>query len=163
MIDIVNFYKEKVDKWNADQKCGLCYSFGAPLFNSEVNIQQTEGCCVNVFLTNIRVRSNFNQTTDKMLGYKLIDSYILSFELNFLTQGELGVNNYNEIIGHPIEGSKWETTFKPLLNCFGCAENQCETIDGFGGYNKWEVELVHNYLDKVYNGIKVRAEIIIKK
>jgi len=162
MIDIVNFYKDKVQQWNDENKCGFCYSFGAPLFNSELNIQQIENCCLNVFLTNIRTRSVYQQNSDNFFGRRILNSCIIAFDLYLILPSELGINNYNEISGHPIEESKWETIFKPLLDCFGCGVNQCETIDGFMGYQKWEANLVHNYLDNVYNGIKVSAEIEIK-
>lgn len=162
MIDIVDFYKNKVVQWNAENKCGFCYEFGAPLFNSEINIQQqkSDNCCVNVFIVNFRYRTVY--TLQANAGYRIADKNIISFDLYLLTKSQLGINNYNEISGHPIEESKWETIFKPLLDCFGVGKNQCEEMVGFIGYQKWEAGLVHNYLDSVYNGIKISVEVETK-
>jgi hypothetical protein len=158
MIDIVKYFKEKVDVWNAENKCGLCFDFAAPLFNSEINIQQTENCCVNVFLTNINVRTNYTETNFGIVK----NDCIISFDLFFLVKKPLGTNNYNEVTGYPITESKWEKIFKPLLNCFGTGENVCENIDGFKGYINYNATLVQNYLDETYQGLKIRADIKIK-
>lgn len=160
---IVDFYKNKVDEWNANGHCGFdCFKFGAPLQTSHINIQQQEDCCVQVFLTDIRYRSIYSNT-QIFNGYNTLDKCAVSFNLWILVPSELGVNNYNEILGHPITESKWETIFEPLLDCFGCGANQCEQIDNFLGYTKWSVDLVHNYADMVYDGIKISGEIEIDK
>lgn len=161
MFDIVDFFKEQTAKWNDEQKCGFCYTFGAPLFNSEINVQQTEDCCMQVFLSNISVKSIYNQNINNFNGIKQLEQCIYSFELHLLKQVPMGINNYNEIQNHPIEESKWQTIFKPLLNCFGCGINECSDIDTFVGYNNYNVSLVHNYLDNNYNGIKINASITI--
>ena len=157
MIDIVKYFKEKVDVWNTENKCGLCFEFGSPLFNSEINIQQTDNCCVNVFLVNVGTRTVFKEANFGIIK----DYYTISFEMYFLVKKPIGINNYNEITGYPITESKWETIFKPLLNCFGTGENVCENIDGFKGYINYNATLVQNYLDESYQGLKVRAEIKI--
>jgi hypothetical protein len=160
MFDIVDFFKEQTEKWNEQERCNFCYSFGAPLFNSELNVQQTDDCCVQVFLANISVKSNFAQQVG-MRGYKELISCVYTFDLYLLKQVPMGQNNYNEIANHPIEESKWENIFKPLLNCFACGINECNEIVFFGGYNNYNVSLVDNYLDNNYNGIKITASIII--
>jgi hypothetical protein len=161
MFDIVDFFKEQTEKWNEQERCNFCYSFGAPLFNSELNVQQTDDCCIQVFLSNISVKSFYTENKNQFYGFKQLEKCVYTFDLYLLKQVPMGQNNYNEIANHPIEESKWENIFKPLLNCFGCGINECNDISNFAGYNNYSVSLVHNYLDNNYNGIKITASIII--
>ena len=161
MFDIVDFFKGQTEKWNEEQRCGFCYSFAAPLFNSEMNVQQTDDCCIQVFLSNISVKSFYIENKNQFYGFKQLEKCVYTFDLYLLKQMPLGINNYNEIQFHPIEESKWETLFSKLLNCFGCGINECNDILNFAGYNNYNVSLVHNYLDSNYNGIKITASIII--
>jgi hypothetical protein len=160
-MDIINFYKEKVARWNAESKCGFCYSFGAPLTNSAMNIQQLENCCLNVFITNLRLKTKFYKNTMNNKMQK--DSCIYAFDLWFLKQVPLGLNNYIEISGYSIDDSIYESILKPLLECFGCGDNQCESDPNFLGYTKYEVQTVLNYLDNNFCGIKCSVEVEIKK
>lgn len=164
-MNIVQYFKDKVDLYNQEQRCGFCYEFSAPLFENKSNEyqQQNDECCVKVFITNLRLRSLFDNSTDKILGYSLSNKCAYSFDLYFLKSSRMDINNYNEISGHPIEESKWNTIFEPLLNCFGCIVNECTDIDNLQGYTKWETVLVNNYLDQNYDGIKISAELIIQR
>lgn len=161
-MNIVEHFKEKVTQWNAEQKCGFCFEFGAPLDESTLNKQQTENCCVNVFITDISMRSGYSNK-EGFNGSKVLKSCFYSFNLWFLVKSDLGTNNYNEILGHSIEESKWETIFNPLLECFGCGVNVCESADNFAGYTRYGASLVHNNTSNVYDGIKVNAEVEILK
>lgn len=157
-MDIVEFWKDQVDLWNEQNKCGLCWEFSAPLVTSQINIvQQEETCCVNVFLTDIRFREvkNRNTTTGLMIG----KSCVWTFSLYVLKKENLGVNNYNEIKDHPIEESKWDTIFKPIIDCLGC-DNILDTCELLGVTNvnvdmASDAVLIHNYLDANYNGWKL--------
>lgn len=156
-MDIVKFWKEQVDLWNENNKCDLCWEFSAPLVNSQMNIVQNEKCCVNVFLTDLKFREikEYNQTT----GLVTRSRCVWNVTVHFLVQGKLGINNYNEIKDHSIEESKWETIFKPIIDCIGCGNilDACEIL----GLSNLKVEmasdavLVHNYLDNNYNGWRV--------
>lgn len=156
-IDIVNFWKQQTDIWNEENKCGLCWQFSAPLVNSQINIVQTESCCVNVFLTDIKFREikQRNATT----GLVTNKTCVWTFSLWCLVQTDLGINNYNEIKNYPIEQSKWDTIFKPLIDCLGC-DNILDTCEILGVTNvnvdmNTDATLIHNYLDNNYNGWKI--------
>jgi len=61
-MDIVDFWSKQITIWDENNKCGLCWSFGAPLVSSQLNIEQSipgKECCVNVFLTDITFREAF--------------------------------------------------------------------------------------------------------
>lgn len=156
MFDLVSFWKAQTDKWNEDEKCGLCFEFSAPLVASQINIVQSETCCVNIFLTDLQFREDkiYNPITGLLTSNKCI----WTFNLYALVQSELGVNNYNEIKEHPIEESKWNTVFYPLIDCLGC-QNILDFCTLIG--KQLEVKqngnavLIHNYLDSAWNGWKI--------
>ncbi len=156
-MDIVNFWKRQIDLWNDENKCGFCWNFHAPLVNSQINIVNSENCCVSVFLTDLKFRE-VTQRNEKT-GFVSSKKCVWTFSLYALIKSPVGINNYNEIINHPIEESKWENIFKPLINCLGCnnllsycdiLELQNVLVDMNG-----DATLVHNYLDENYNGWKV--------
>jgi hypothetical protein len=155
MINIVNFWKQQTDKWNEDNKCGLCFEFSAPLVNSQINIVQSESCCVNIFLTDIKFRTD---ETFAPSGFVNSKKCIWTFSVHALIDSPLGVNNYNEIKNHAIEESKWNTIFLPLAQCLAC-DNILHFCDILG--KKLDVrqlgdaQLIHNYLDSNYNGWKI--------
>ena len=167
-MDIVDFWAQQIEKWNSQAKCGFCWEFAAPLVPSQINIVLSEpmpahpividdNCCVKVFLTDLRFREIIvrNSVTSLITS----KTCVWNFSVYALMQKQLGINNYNEIKGHPIEQSKWVTVFKPLIDCLGC-ENILDTCEilGITSVNvemPSDAQLIHNYLDNNYNGWKV--------
>lgn len=156
-LDIVKFWKDQTERWNEQEKCGLCWEFSAPLVSSQINIVQEETCCVNVFLTDIRFRET--KQRNSVTGLTIGKACTWTFSLWCLKKENLGVNNYNEIKGYPVDESKWETIFKPIIECLGC-DNILETCELLGVTNvnvdmNQDATLIHNYLDNNYNGWKI--------
>lgn len=156
-MDIVKFWKDQVGLWDEQEKCGLCWEFSAPLVPSQINIVQEETCCVNVFLTDIRFRET--KQRNSVTGLTIGKTCIWTFSLWCLKKENLGVNNYNEIKGYPVDESKWETIFKPIIECLGC-DNILDTCELLGVTNvnvdmNQDATLIHNYLDNNYNGWKI--------
>lgn len=165
-MDIVNFWKLQTDKWQADNKCGLCWQFGAPLVQSQINISQSEAdkaCCVNVFVTDITYNEviGYNSQT----GFRNVEAHEWSFNIHVLTPVQLGVNNYNEIKGHDIDESKWVTVFKPILDCLSTEKvlDFCFLLNERVNITKWQGFLVHNYLDSNLNGWRFAGTFRINK
>lgn len=156
-MDIVNFWKQQTDLWNEQNKCGLCWEFSAPLVSSQINIVQKESCCVSVFLTDIKFREVItrNQNTNMIIR----KTCVWTFSVWCLIPVNLGVNNYNEIKGHPVNQSKWNTVYLPIIECLGCG-NILDTCELLGVKNvnvdmQGDATLIHNYLDSNYNGWKI--------
>lgn len=156
-MDIVNFWKEQVNVWNENNKCGLCWEFSAPLVNSQINtVQKETPCCVQVFITDI----TFNETLvrNSVTGLTTSKTCVDRFTLWVLIESPLGVNNYNEIKGHPIDESKWSEIYLPLKECLGC-ENILDTCEILNQTNVNvdlnNATLVHNYLDQSYSGWRI--------
>lgn len=157
-MDIVKFWKDQTDLWNEQNKCGLCFEFSAPLVNSQINTAQKETpCCVQVFITDI----TFNETLvrNSVTGLTTSKTCVDRFTLWALIESPLGVNNYNEIKGHPIDESKWTNIYLPLKECLGC-ENILDTCEILNQTNVnvdlTNATLVHNYLDQSYSGWKIQ-------
>lgn len=155
-MDIVDFLKQQTEIWDNEQKCGFCWNFGAPLVNSQLNIEQdaeNEACCVSIFVTDITGGENLSYNTAGLVTTAYCDK---TFTMYALIKSPMGVNNYTEIKGHPVEESKWNTIFKPLEDCLTCGNpfDFCEIL----GYNmqttskRWSI--VHNWLNNNYNGWK---------
>ncbi len=161
LMDIVKFFKDQVDIWKDENKCGLCWDFSAPLVQSQINIVQTESeeqaCCVKVFLTDIKFKEN--KKRDSKTTLVTGKTCVWNFTVWYLIESPLGVNNYNEIKGHDVSESKWNEIFYPIINCVGC-DNILDTCGILGMSNVLvdmvgDAVLVHNYLDSNYNGWKV--------
>lgn len=157
-MDVVDFFKKQVEKWQTDGKCGFCWEFSAPLIESQTNIQQTdEACCTYVFLTEIETNEvpRFSANTGFVNG-KNCDT---TFTLHVVRKGDLGTNNYSEIKGHPISESRWETIYKPLSDCLDCnlILDFCEFVGLKVDITQWRKTIEHAYLDNNYFGWKIRA------
>lgn len=157
-MDIIDFFKKQIDIWNENNKCGLCFEFSAPLVNSQINtVQKETPCCVQIFITDI----TFNETLvrNSVTGLTTSKTCVDRFTLWALIESPLGVNNYNEIKGHPIDESKWTNIFLPLKECLGC-ENILDTCEILNQTNVnvdlTNATLVHNYLDQSYSGWKIQ-------
>lgn len=160
-MNIVDFWEKQITKWDEEQKCGMCWSFKAPLSESAVNIVQPEPdkeCCVQVFLVRERVPAfnttyNYNATT----GFANDVTCTTGFQLLFLVPSNIGLNNYNEIEGHPEAESKWNTILWKLEDCLKCelALDFCEFLGSQQRVTRWEGQQAVNYLDNAYTGYRV--------
>lgn len=156
-MDVIGFFKQQVDKWNEDEKCGFCWEFDAPLTDSGVNesVMQTdpdECCPVKVFVTNLSKRDN--RTYDNRSTLLTDFNIDYTFTLHVLKFDELGTNVYAEQIGHPVSESKWVTILKPLQDCV-CEENIlefCELICKKIKIINWNATTRINWLDNNYTG-----------
>ena len=157
-MDVVNFWQKQVAKWNEESKCGLCWNFGAPLIDSQANIQQhEEACCVSVMITNLWDEKNVNFVNQTVWEANKVCRF--GFTLFVGVPSSFGVNNYNEILHHPIDESRWETIFKPLQECLGCelVLDEC-AIQGYLFKNTlWRKELRMNHTDMNLAGWKITA------
>lgn len=156
-MDVVDFFKRQVDRWNADEKCGFCWEFDAPLTDSGVNksVMQSdpdECCPVKVFITQLSERKNrtYNNTTSMLTDYTI--DY--TFTLHVLKFDRPDTNVYAEQLGHPISESKWATILRPLQECV-CEESVLEFCDLICKKIKiiaWNAVTRINWLDNNYTG-----------
>lgn len=158
-MDIVDFWSKQVNKWKEEQKCDMCFEFSAPLFEDASNIFQTrEACCTYVLLTGWKERST--PTYDRISSLKLNQSTDVIFTIDIVQKGDLGTNNYNEIEGHPIEQSRYETIYKPIRECINLNKIELDFCLFLGfkpQESKWELEMSRAYLDNNYFGWKITA------
>lgn len=160
-MDIVKFWQQQVNKWNAENKCGFCWEFGAPMIESAVNIQQVESgkeCCAKVFFLREKVTAFQTQNTyNNQTGLKNQILCNKSFQLLVLFDSKLGLNMYNEIKGHDTDESVWTTKLSKLEECLSCDANLdfCEIIGYTSRVTQWSAQQVTNYLDSNYVGYRI--------
>ena len=156
-LNIITFFQELADKWTEDNKCGFCWAFGAPLslpsMNSSVSSEENK-CCTHLYVTQYKTSSSYekSQSTGR-INRKWCDHI---FTLYVVQNTNLGLNTYNEQLGHPIDESLWKTIIEPLQECIGCGNefDLCEMGYEFDMF-KWEMEVVKQEQDQNYTGWKV--------
>lgn len=164
-MDIVQFFQDLVDNYNADLKCGFCWQFGAPLSESGMNKQQIEqdsACCAHLFLTDYVERAEYRFNTST--GLNNYEACLLDFTIYVGVQREdIGQNVYNEIAGHPLDQGLWAEVFNPLKDCLGCGRELylCELGYDFD-ITKWNMRKVQFKDDKNFTGWKIDGTFRIK-
>ena len=158
-MNVITFFEDAVTKWNAEDKCGLCWSFGAPLSESGMNASEptdADKCCVHLFVTYYKTSTSYTKNTATGLKNREWCDHIFTM---FAVQGsDIGLNVYNEQPNHPINESLWKTHLQPLQDCLGCG-NELELCEL--GYefeiSKWDMEVVKKLEDMNYTGWKISA------
>lgn len=156
-MNVLRKWHDIIDKWNEENKCGLCWEFKGGVredyFN---NLQIVEGkeCCVYVGLFDVEIETIYNQ-------YGVNSDYShceLSFTMVAGLPSTLDIQMYNENANYPIEESKWEKYINPLLECLGCNiyNEFCENEDEIQP-TQWKVTTGINYNDLNFDGVVVKA------
>lgn len=156
--DIIKIWKEVIENFNEENKCGFCWNFFAPLTEVDLNLvkKQNDCCCVNVFVvrnksvdfsSNIAYNAiNLPTAIDQINNDEFYDVY-------FLIESREGINNYNEKPNHPIEESRHVTIFNPLRKCI--TNDILTGICGIGFITGWSGQYIYDYQDQMYYGIKL--------
>lgn len=158
-MDVVDFWSKQVKLWNDNTKCGLCWTFSAPLYESSVEnyrIREEDKCCVHVMLVNPSFNTQRNY--DSITGLNTTINCNESFQLLFLMPSQIDINNFNELPGHSIEESKWFTVFNRLKQCIECdAEiDFCTILGSRSRITNWSASLLpQNYTSNNYAGYRL--------
>jgi hypothetical protein len=166
-MDIVKYWQDQVTEWDNNQAKGFDWVFGAPLIESLANKYQTpEGKknAVHVFLTDLRINvSSSYSRTDFLNGVS--ESYNMS--LYVMKHDNVGRNSYNEILGHPIDDSRWVQILQPLKEHL--VDNQ-ETLLSFCGklgykvnVTSWSMSPELLWQDNNFTGWRVNVGFQIKQ
>lgn len=160
-MNIVDFWQAQVAKWNEEEKCGLCWTFDAPLTESGVELYQPETgkeCCVHVLLTQDKVPpftmvNQYSQQTGRMNQRTCSWTH----QVYFVMTTDLGVNNFSEIKGHSTESSRWASVLQKLQECLACDANLdfCEIMGADYRVTQWSAAQVVNYTSHNYTGYRL--------
>lgn len=155
---IINYFEKLAEQYNSENKCGFCWSFGAPLSESAMNKQLAEEgkqCCINLFVTDYQI-SSFYKVNDitGLTNYEACDH---RFTLYAVQQREdIGQNTFNEIPGHNIDTSLWRELLQPLQDCLGCEKELYECMLGYDfQVLAWDMVLVKFKEDRNLTGWKI--------
>ena len=159
-MNIVKFWQDQVNKWNDENKCGLCWTFGAPLVEDKVNIQQFENdkeCCVKVFFLQDKQPAFSTSNSYSQTGFVNQITCNKSFQLLVLFDSKLGLNMFNEIKGHSEEESVWNTKLSVLQDCLSCDAqiDFCEILGQQSRVTQWSGQQVINYLSSTFVGYRI--------
>ena len=156
-MNIRDFFKDVTCKWNSENKCNSCWTFGAPLSESGMNASkptEDKKCCNHLFVTNYKTSSSYTKNQNTGLKNRLWCDHI--FTIYAVKHADTGLNIYNEQPNHHISESLLETHLKPLQECLGCG-NELEFCEM--GYNfeleRWEMDVVKKFEDMNYTGWKI--------
>lgn len=160
-MNIIEFWETQVNKWNDENKCGICWTFGAPLVEDKVNIQQFEDdkqCCAKVFFLQDK-QPAFNTANQYNTQTGLVNQVTCSksFQLLVLFDSKLGLNMYNEIKGHSTSESVWTEKLSVLQDCLACDAqiDFCEILGSKSRVTQWSGQQVVNYLSSTFVGYRI--------
>jgi hypothetical protein len=158
-MNLVNFWKSQTEIWNEEEKCGFCWAFGGVTTVpgiEQYKIREGEECCVHVFITD----DGFNEVINYGVRPFIRNTNCQDiFTLWVLYPSSLGLNNYKEIPGHPVEQSTEETILTPLKSCLTCEVvlDMCEAAGYLFEIIKWQGYKVRNFTNHNFTGWKIMA------
>ena len=161
MTDIIGAINTAVTEWNNTNKCGYCWEFTNAMRESDLNEYQKktdQDCCVLVAVTDFRYECDID--FNRLTGLRGLSSEIFDFNLHILIQDRIDLNVYNEINGHSINESKWETILKPLADCVGCNPIDFCSILGYNlEVSRWNANSKIDWLDNNYTGWTINTQL----
>lgn len=158
-MNVAQFFKEIVEKYNEQQKCGFCWNFKHVKGESGMNtIRLTEDnkCCVQLILTYQQKSHSerFNFTTTGTT-----ETYCDNiFTIYAVRTANLGTNFGNEIPNHDYTESISSEIIEPLFDCLTC-DNIIDLCDFnvVSGITQWRAEEVLFLGDHNFSGIKING------
>lgn len=157
-MDIVNFWKQQVDIWKEEERCGFCWEFDAPLTDASVNYSQNDlRCCTYLYLTDIE--QSYVPKYSESTGLKTNEQENITFSLYVVRRGDLSTNNYQEMKDYPVSESNWVKIYEPLKECVSkdYILDFCKILGLKIDITQWKMTLVNKEFDNNYIGWKIRA------
>lgn len=155
-MNVIDFFKTVAEKWNTENRCGFCWTFGAPLSEfgmNESRLTFSDQCCVQMFVTEYETDTTYQFSELNLPNKKFCDHI---FSIYVVQPSNLGINTFNEIKGHDISESLWETILKPIQNCIGCG-NEFDLCELGYDFNiiRWKMSVVKFKEDQNYTGWRI--------
>lgn len=154
-MNIANFWKEQTAIWNAENKCGFCWTFGGATDRAGINrykIRDGEECCVHVFIT----EETFTEQNTFANGTPFISQTNCqsTFNVWFLMPSRIDLNDHKEIPNHSEDESLEESILTPLKECVSCQLflDMCEIQGYLFQVTQWRGSKVYRYADNNYTG-----------
>jgi len=160
---MIYFFEQQITKYNTEKKCGFSWTFSAPLTEEALYLQQIRPSQKKhlqaMFLQEKQPAFSVQNIYDPKTGLLINRFYIENFSLFILLPDQLGVNNYNEIIG----GDTLESRSAKLMKIKSCiADLQPDFCDFLGSdlqLIKWEAYQKINFTPNNYLGYQINATV----
>lgn len=162
MKNLVSYFKEQIELFDSQQKCGFCWHFKAPLSEAGLNTSvpdKEHECCVAMILTYYKVVPSFRTPTTGLTTTDTRDHIFTAYVVKPQADG-LGRNVFNEEPGHSTADSIWESVLEPILNCIGNG-NELDFCENYSQFKlvKWDQDTVVNKADANYAGWRITGAI----
>jgi len=162
-MNFLPFFQQQIQHYHTDKKCGFGWTFSAPLTAEALHLQQIRPDHLQsvqvLFLQDGQTAFSVQNHYDPKTSFITQRYYTENFSLFFLLPNSLGVNNYNEIQGHPIS----ESRSAELMQLKNCITDLQLDFCGFLGVNyqitKWEAYQKINFTDNNYIGYQVFVQL----
>lgn len=155
-MNVMQFFEDLVDRYNLENKCGLCWTFvggGRDDYSNLYNGNSNGQCCVIFAVNNIRINPRIETT--EMGTIRPYTDYAIRLLIGAPSGLDLIV--YNEVEGMDKGNSKWVKYINPLIECIGnglpidyCLNNNVELT-------AWNSEVIFNKMDYNIDGLIVNA------
>ena len=154
ILDVLELWRNLTEKLNTEESCGFCWKFYAPMTETRQNIiRKSNDCCVNVFLLRNKSQDFGSNLAYGPSGYLNAQQHTESYDILFLIPSKEGLNNYNELLGHSIDDSRYATIFKPLRDCI--KSTMITSICEHASVTSWSGRYVYDYQDEQYYGLRI--------
>lgn len=151
---ILELWENIVNDLNDKNECGFCWKFIGALTQKRFNLtRRSEDCCVHVALFR-NLATDFGSNFVYRNGFLNDETRFENYEVMFLIQSKEGLNNYNEIEGHEVDQSRYETIFKPLRECI--ESNIIAGICTDYEVTQYSGRYIYDYQDEMYYGLAIR-------
>ena len=162
-MNIVEILEKQVALMNDNNYCGNCWELHAPLEESGIDkvvLSNDNECCYHIFVVNW-TKTNQKIYDSKGAPFVSREYCAQNFTLYVLKASNMGLNVYNEALGHSLDDSKYKKIIEPLMACFSCDSfiEFCEITGQPAEITNWTSSPVIDYLDNVYDGIRIVAGI----
>lgn len=159
-MDAINFWKNQVEIWSSEQKCGFCWTFGGATDRSGIErykIREGEECCVHVFITDESFNQVFTYPNPNPF-YSRVDCQS-GFNVWILVPSRIDLNDHKEIPNHPEEESLQEAILTPLKECLGCEVglDMCEANGNLFQIIRWNAFAERRIFSNNYTGWRISA------
>ena len=154
ILNIVKLWEDLARQFNYEERCGKCWRFFAPMEEKRLNIiKGSDQCCINVFLLRNKGQDFGSTLTYGQEGYLSNTFTREQYDILFLISSKEGINNYNELEGHNVLESRYETIFKPLRECI--TNDIITSICEHSKVEQWTGRYVYDYQDEQYYGLRI--------
>lgn len=158
-MNINDFFKTQIKKWNSENKCDNCWQFGG--FTTRSGIEQYQlrkgkECCYHVFITDDGFSNSYQYNNSV---FPTQESYCYEYGTIWIVKASnLGTMNNMEVTNQNENTSLEESIIQPIKDCVSCdlKLEMCEFMGDLFEILEWNGSKVRNYTSHNFTGWSIR-------